>query len=84
MGRCIQLQQRNCSRFARDFLRRSTFSSSQRTGSTITGLRFATQDLFIGASGVVAAVLRRKSPGSTREDTRLYTKCKCEFIEFLS
>ena len=42
-----QLQQRNCSRFARDFLRRSTFSSSQRTASRSSRLRFALQDLFI-------------------------------------
>ena len=41
-----QLQQRNCSRFARDFLRRSTFSSSQRTASRSSGLRSALQDLF--------------------------------------
>jgi len=33
MGSRIQLQQRNCSRFSRDFLRRSTFLSSQRTGT---------------------------------------------------
>src|SRR5437899_10163897 len=46
MGSCIQLQQRNCSRFARDFLRRSTFSSSQRTKSRSSGLRSALQDLF--------------------------------------
>jgi ADP-L-glycero-D-manno-heptose 6-epimerase len=31
LGSRIQLQQRNCSRFARDFSRRSTFPSSQRT-----------------------------------------------------
>ena len=31
MGSRIQLQQRNCSRFSRDFLRRPTFPSSQRT-----------------------------------------------------
>src|SRR5436190_17339560 len=58
LGSRIQLQQRNCSRFTRDFLRRSTRSSSQRTKRsirhrtdspwrTITGLRFGTQDLFI-------------------------------------
>ena len=46
MGSRIQLQQRNCSRFARDFLRRSTFSSSQRTASRSSGLRLALQDLF--------------------------------------
>src|SRR6266567_4795766 len=46
MGSRIQLQQRNCSRFARDFLRRSTFSSSQRTASRSSGLRSALQDLF--------------------------------------
>src|SRR5437764_527928 len=46
MGSRIQLQQRNCSRFSRDFLRRSTFSSSQRTGSRTSGLRFVFQDLF--------------------------------------
>src|SRR5437773_5247753 len=58
LGSRIQLQQRNCSRFTRDFLRRSTRSSSQRTKRsirhrtdspwrTITGLHFGTQDLFI-------------------------------------
>src|SRR6266480_3838151 len=46
LGSRIQLQQRNCSRFARDFLRRSTFSSSQRTGSRSSGLRSALQELF--------------------------------------
>src|SRR5215510_6435453 len=46
LGSCIQLQQRNCSRFARDFLRRSTFPSSQRTGSRTSGLRSALQELF--------------------------------------
>src|SRR6266545_76229 len=40
----IQLQQRNCSRFSRDFLRRSTFSSSQRTGSRSSGSRLTMQD----------------------------------------
>jgi hypothetical protein len=58
MGSCIQLQQRNCSGFTPDFLRRSTFPSSQRTkvhglkartttGLTTSGLRLAAQDLFI-------------------------------------
>ncbi len=42
----IQLQQRNCSRFSRDFLRQPTFSSSQRTGSRSSGLRSPLQDLF--------------------------------------
>jgi hypothetical protein len=46
LGSRIQLQQRNCSRFSRDFLRRSTFSSSQRTGSRSSGLRSALQELF--------------------------------------
>src|SRR4029077_2616241 len=46
MGSCIQLQQRNCSRFARDFLRRSTFPSSQRTGSRSSGFCFPLQELF--------------------------------------
>ena len=49
MGSRIQLQQRNCSRFARDFSRRSTFSSSQRTGSRTSRLRSALQDLFTRA-----------------------------------
>src|SRR5690242_21009587 len=46
LGSRIQLQQRNCSRFSRDFLRRPTFSSSQRTGSRNIGLRWPLQDLF--------------------------------------
>src|ERR1041385_6934802 len=46
LGSRIQLQQRNCSRFSRDFLRRSTFSSSQRTGLRSSGLRSALQELF--------------------------------------
>jgi hypothetical protein len=47
VGSRIQLQQRNCSRFSRDFLRRSTFPSSQRTGTRTTGLRFDRQDYLI-------------------------------------
>src|SRR2546430_10549119 len=46
LGSRIQLQQRNCSRFARDFSRRSTFSSSQRTRSRITPLSLPAQDKF--------------------------------------
>src|SRR5438034_4680018 len=46
LGSRIQLQQRNCSRFARDFSRRSTFSRSQRTGSRITPLPLRAQDKF--------------------------------------
>jgi hypothetical protein len=47
MGSCIQLQQRNCSRVSRDFLRRSTFPSSQRTGPRSSSLRFERQDYLI-------------------------------------
>jgi hypothetical protein len=47
MGSRIQLQQRNCSRFSRDFLRRSTFPNSQRTGTRTSGLRFEGQDYLI-------------------------------------
>ncbi len=47
MGSRIQLQQRNCSRFSRDFLRRSTFPSSQRTEMRTSGLRFEGQDYLI-------------------------------------
>ncbi len=47
MGSRIQLQQRNCSRFSRDFLRRSTFPSSQRTETRTSGLRFEGQDYLI-------------------------------------
>jgi hypothetical protein len=50
MGSRIQLQQRNCSRFSRDFLRRSTFSSSQRTGTRTSGLRLGRQDYLINCS----------------------------------
>ena len=46
LGSRIQLQQRNCSRFSRDFLRRPTFPSSQRTESRTSGLRLPLQDLF--------------------------------------
>src|SRR6266704_162918 len=47
MGSRIQLQQRNCSRFSRDFLRRSTSPSSQRTEPRTSGLRFEGQDYLI-------------------------------------
>src|SRR4029077_13571678 len=46
MGSRIQLQQRNCSRLSRDFLRRSTFPSSQRTGTRTSDLRSLLQELF--------------------------------------
>src|SRR5262249_48200948 len=47
MGSRIQLQQCNCSRFSRDFLRRSTFSNSQRTESRTSCSRSPLQELFI-------------------------------------
>src|SRR5262249_36389405 len=47
VGSCIQLQQRNCSRFSRDFLRRSTFPNSQRTRTRTSGSRSPLQELFI-------------------------------------
>ena len=61
LGSRIQLQQRNCSRFARDFLRRSTFPSSQRTGSRISGLRSPLQDFFRTYPAGIATN-RRPSP----------------------
>jgi hypothetical protein len=57
----IQLQQRNCSRFARDFLRRSTFPSSQRTRSRSSGSRSPLQELFRSYPARVATN-RRPSP----------------------
>ena len=60
LGSRIQLQQRNCSRFSRDFLRRSTFSSSQRTGLRSSGLRLAVQDIF-SAEPQIAGPLRQSS-----------------------
>jgi hypothetical protein len=57
----IQLQQRNCSRFPRDFLRRSTFPSSQRTRSRSSGSRSPLQELFRSYPARVATN-RRPSP----------------------
>src|SRR5262249_6803872 len=62
LGSRIQLQQRNCSRFARDFLRRSTFPSSQRTGSRSSGLRSALQELFNQTSNHPFLVSSTDSP----------------------
>src|SRR5437773_2053580 len=62
MGSRIQLQQRNCSRFTRGFLRRSTFSSSQRTGSRSSCLRSALQDLFNQTAQPIFPVPSTKSP----------------------
>ena len=50
MGSRIQLQQRNCSRFSRDFLRRSTFPNSQRTGTRTNGLSSERQDYLINCA----------------------------------
>ena len=50
LGSRIQLQQRNCSRFSRDFLRRSTFPSSQRTGTSTSRLRLERQDYLINCN----------------------------------
>jgi hypothetical protein len=61
LGSRIQLQQRNCSRFARDFLRRSTFPSSQRTRSRSSGLCSPLQELFRSYPARVATN-RRPSP----------------------
>jgi hypothetical protein len=60
-GSRIQLQQRNCSRVSRDFLRRSTFPSSQRTGSRTTGLRSRLQDLFNQTSSYPCCHVERYS-----------------------
>src|SRR5207245_11772308 len=46
IGSRIQLQQRNCSRFSRDFLRRSTIPNSQRTERRSSDLRSLLQELF--------------------------------------
>jgi len=54
VGSCIQLQQRNCSRVSRDFLRQSTFPSSQRTGSRSSGLRFERQDYLISCQPMLS------------------------------
>ena len=40
MGSRIQLQQRNCSRFSRDFLRRSTDQTRKELSARSSGLRF--------------------------------------------
>src|SRR4029434_296665 len=61
MGSRIQLQQRNCSRFSRDFLRRSTFSSSQRTETRTSGSRSVLQDLFTA---------QRQNAGPVRQSSR--------------
>ena len=66
LGSRIQLQQRNCSRFARDFSRRSTFSSSQRTAVRISGLRSRTQDLFRTCLGRAAT---NRRPSATIEQS---------------
>src|SRR3954454_3190536 len=77
MGSRIQLQQRNCSRFSRDFLRRSTFPSSQRTGTRISGSRSPLQELFIAHRRIVdpeaqssrrltAFVLAQRKPEGSR------------------
>src|SRR6202011_4404728 len=48
VGSRIQLQQRNCSRFTRDFSRRSTFlvQTRKELRSTTTDLHFVAQDKF--------------------------------------
>jgi len=61
VGSCIQLQQRNCSRVSRDFLRRSTFPSSQRTGMRTSGLHFDGQDYLISELTECFCVLDRVS-----------------------
>jgi len=66
LGSRIQLQQRNCSRFTRDFSRRSTFSSSQRTAVRISGSRSRTQDLFRTCLGRAAT---NRRPSATIEQS---------------
>src|SRR5947207_13485104 len=66
LGSRIQLQQRNCSRFTRDFSRRSTFSSSQRTAVRISGSRSPTQDLFRTCLGRAAT---NRRPSATIEQS---------------
>ena len=70
MGSRIQLQQRNCSRFSRDFSRRSTNSSSQRTGLRSSGLRFRPQDLFIRPRNSAFLAVSPDSPSTSRHRRR--------------
>src|SRR5215471_13914520 len=58
VGSCIQLQQRNCSRFSRDFLRRSTFPNSQRTRTRTSGSHSPLQELFISWRQIAAPGVR--------------------------
>ena len=46
LGSRIQLQQRNCSRFTRDFSRRSTDQTRKELRAEVAGLRLVVQDLF--------------------------------------
>jgi hypothetical protein len=64
MGSRIQLQQRNCSRFSRDFLRRSTFPSSQRTGSSTNGLRLDGQDYLITCQVPLSCRAKSRHPAA--------------------
>jgi hypothetical protein len=70
LGSRIQLQQRNCSRFARDFSRRSTFSRSQRTESISSDFSLAAQDLFRICPGRAAT---NRRPRATIEPSRVST-----------
>lgn len=70
MGSCIQLQQRNCSRFARDFLRRSTNQARKELRSEVAAC--ASPLKIYLSDGVVAAVLSRRF-WSVRVRTRAFT-----------
>jgi hypothetical protein len=71
MGSRIQLQQRNCSRFSRDFLRRSTFPSSQRTETRTSGLRFEGQDYLI----------KCQAPGSYTDTVQTFNEKNYDCIQ---
>ena len=64
VGSCIQLQQRNCSRFSRDFLRRSTFPSSQRTRTRTSGLHFDGQDYLITCQVLLSCRAKSRHPAA--------------------
>src|ERR1022692_2368205 len=70
LGSCIQLQQRNCSRFTRDFLRRSTNQARKELRSEIATCVYLFKDFLARLSSRSApqAATKLKSEGVDRSE----------------
>jgi hypothetical protein len=82
MGICSQLQQRNCSRFARDSLHRIAWLNSQRTGGSVEQCVPLNQGILLSFTAEARAVRldrdRKLSPFEAGQADRRFSPTAAE------